>query len=172
MEQLIRGLQAGEAGAYERLLQDYGDRLVRFARRHVGDAEAEDLVQEVFLRVHRAIGSYDPSGSFAAWLFTIAHRLCLDQRRSRTPLKRAGPLDEDVADRRTTTGPDDGLRDALAKAVANLPPEQKQVFLLREEGDLSFQEIADVMKCPLNTALGRMHYAMENLRKSLKAYQA
>jgi RNA polymerase sigma-70 factor (ECF subfamily) len=54
--------------------------------------------------------------------------------------------------------------------VERLPFEQKQVFLLREEAGLSFKEIAEMTGCPLNTALGRMHYAMESLRKSLKAY--
>ena len=59
---------------------------------------------------------------------------------------------------------------ALLKAVERLPVEQRQVFLLREEAGMSFREIAEAAGCPLNTALGRMHYAMENLRKSLKTY--
>ena len=65
---------------------------------------------------------------------------------------------------------EDERKRALLKAVERLPLEQRQVFLLRQEAGLTFQEIAEMTKCPLNTALGRMHYAMEALRKSLKAY--
>jgi len=61
-------------------------------------------------------------------------------------------------------------RRALLKAVERLPFDQRQVFLLREEAGLSFREIAELVSCPLNTALGQMHYAMDSLRKSLKAY--
>ena len=61
-------------------------------------------------------------------------------------------------------------RRALLRAVEGLPLEQRQVFLLREEAGLSFKEIAEIAKCPLNTALGRMHYAMEHLRKALKTH--
>ncbi|MBI2901546.1 MAG: sigma-70 family RNA polymerase sigma factor [Planctomycetes bacterium] len=170
MDDLVEGLKAGRTGAFERLVRDYGDRLYRFCLRIVGPADAEDVVQETFIRVHRSIGSYQPTGRFESWLFTIANHLALDALRRRPAAAREG---EEPVDRR---GPQDDLshrevQDALLRAVERLPLEQKQVFLLREEAGMSFKEIAETTGCPLNTALGRMHYAMENLRKNLKAYQ-
>jgi len=172
MDDLVRGLKAGDGRAYERLVAEYGDRVYRFIRRLAGPSEAEDLVQEVFLRIHRSAATYDPSGSFNAWVFTIANNLCLDHLRRGAGHRRTGPVDEETADPATGITPEfHEARTALRRAVAELPPDQKEVFLLREEAGLSFKEIAETLQCPLNTALGRMHYAMERLRKSLKAYR-
>ena len=178
MDELIRGLQAGRPEAFERLVREYGDRIYRFVKRLAGERPAEDLTQEVFLRVHRSVDSYRPEGRFDSWLFTIANNLCIDHARRRKPEASLGDLDGDLAPERfaaETRGPldqmeEDERRRALLKAVERLPFEQRQVFLLREEAGMSFREIAEMTGCPLNTALGRMHYAMESLRKSLKAY--
>lgn len=175
MDELIRGLKAGRPEAFERLVREFGDRIYRFARRLAGERAAEDLTQEVFIRVHRSIDAYRPEGRFESWLFAIANHLCLDHLRR----DREHPMSvtlEGVADGRSKdpepveAAEDAEIRRALVLAVERLPVEQKQVFLLREEAGLSFKEIAELLGCPLNTALGRMHYAMESLRKSLKAY--
>ncbi len=178
MDELIRGLQAGRPEAFERLVREYGDRIYRFVKRLAGERSAEDLTQEVFIRVHRSIEAYRPEGRFESWLFTIANNLCIDHARRRKPEASLSDVDETLAPERfasSTAEPLDRLEEeerkrALLKAVERLPWEQRQVFLLREEAGLSFREIADMTGCPLNTALGRMHYAMEALRKSLKAY--
>ncbi len=170
MDDLVLGLKAGDSSAFETLVREYGDRLYRFCLRMVGATEAEDVVQETFLRVHRSIGAYQPTGRFESWLFTIANHLALDSIRRRPalaaetgdPVDARGP-EEDLAHRE--------VQDAFLRAVERLPEDQKQVFLLREEAGLSFKEIAQVTGCPLNTALGRMHYAMLHLRRSLKAFQ-
>jgi RNA polymerase sigma-70 factor (ECF subfamily) len=163
MRNLIQGLKAGDPESYEVLVSDYGDRLRRFAARMAGPDAAEDLVQDVFLRVYRSIHAFDPAGSLAAWIFTIANNLCVDHLRKRPPAKRV---------RRPEPGPSDAAagreeRAALLAAVASLPETQKRVFLLREEAGLSFREIADLLRCPLGTALGRMHSALGALRKAL-----
>ena len=163
MDDLIQGLRAGQAAAFERLVREFGDRIYRFVRRLAGECWAEDLTQEVFLRVFQSIGSCRPTGRFESWLFTIANNLCIDHARRRRP---EAPLDLEAEGREE----ENERRAAILKAVERLPFDQKQVFLLREEGGLSFKEIAEMTGCPLNTALGRMHYAMEALRKSLKAY--
>ena len=127
------------------------------------------MVQEVFIRVHRSIDRYEPRGKFESWIFTIANNLSLDFLRRKRPettetlelVGRVGPHEH--ASHRE-------LRDALMAEVDRLPSEQREVFLLREKSGLSFREIADRIGCPLNTALGRMHYAMEHLRKGLKEY--
>jgi len=171
MADLIRGLQAGEAAAYERLVREYGDRIYRFVRRMVGDRSAEDLTQEAFVRIHRSVASYEPGGSFDSWLFTIANNLCIDHLRRRREERALSEEHEPAAARAADPVDARELRDALTHAIAQLPPEQKQVFLLREEAGIPFREIARMTGCPLNTALGRMHYAMEHLRNSLKAYR-
>ncbi|MHC4607491.1 MAG: RNA polymerase sigma factor [Planctomycetota bacterium] len=172
MDDLLKGLQAGDAGAFERFVREFGDRIFRFVGRLVGPRWAEDLTQEVFLRIHRSVGKYRPTGSFKAWIFTLANNVCIDFLRKRRletaelPEAQAGP----------ESGPVDALtavelRDAVLRAVERLPVEQRQVFLLREEAGLAFREIAEVVGCPLNTALGRMHYALLSLRKTLAAFK-
>ncbi len=180
MDDLVKGLRAGESAAFERLVREYGDRIFRFVRRLVGDRHAEDVAQDVLIRVHRSVASYEPTGSFDSWLFTIANNLCIDQLRRNRPERREASLDTEegepaVPDHRETAPmaalEDREIQEALRRAVAALPVEQRQVFLMREEAGLSFREIAEITKCPLNTALGRMHYAMENLRKAMKAFR-
>jgi RNA polymerase sigma-70 factor (ECF subfamily) len=179
MDELVGGLRAGEPAAFDRFVREYGDRLYRFVRRMVGDRWADDVAQEVLIRVHRSVASYEPTGSFDSWLFTIANNLCIDHMRRRRPEREFSAIDDEVhADVPDGREPDpveamEGreLREALRRAVQGLPLEQRQVFLMREEAGLSFKEIAEITKCPLNTALGRMHYAMENLRKALKTYK-
>ncbi len=178
MEDLIKGLQAGRPEAFERLVREHGDRIFRFVKRLVGERWAEDVTQEVLVRVHRSIGTYRPSGRFESWLFTIANNLSIDHLRRERPRGPAPAGDEAPTMERFPSGqpePSEAMeegerRRAILKAVERLPVEQRQVFLLREEGGLSFKEIAGIVGCPLNTALGRMHYAMERLRRSLKAY--
>jgi RNA polymerase sigma-70 factor (ECF subfamily) len=178
MDDLVRGLKEGRPEAYETLVREFGDRIYRFVKRMVGEAWAEDVTQEVFVRVHRSVGAYRPEGRFESWLFAIANNLCIDQCRRRRPEASVSELGEEAsAEQFPATAPppseaveEEERRRALLKAVERLPPEQRQVFLMREEGGLSFREIAGVVGCPLNTALGRMHYAMENLRKALKAH--
>lgn len=163
MSDFIRRLKSGDPDAFAILVNDYGDRLRRFSARMAGPEHAEDIVQEVFLRVYRSIRSFDPSGSLASWIFTIANNLCVDQVRKRPPATRSRRSEPDPsaeAEGRET-------RQALLRAVAALPEPQKRVFLLREEAGLSFREIADLVGCPLGTALGRMHTAMGALRKAL-----
>jgi RNA polymerase sigma-70 factor (ECF subfamily) len=178
MDDLLRGLKAGLPAAFERLVREYGDRLYRFALRLVGERGAEDLTQEVLLRVFRSIGSYEPTGRFDSWLFTIANHLAIDEARRRKPEAPLTEIDEEARGDRFASAmpePSESLeeaerRRALLQAVERLPLDQRQVFLLREEAGLSFKEIAEILQCPLNTALGRMHYAMEHLRKALKTH--
>jgi len=175
MDDLIRGLKAGRPEAFERLVRDFGDRIHRFVKRLAGEAAAEDLTQEVFIRVHRSIDSYRPEGRFESWLFTIANNLCIDHGRWRrdhptSAMKEVAAYEASATRQPMEEAEGAEIRAALRQAVERLPFEQKQVFLLREEAGLSFKEIAEMTGCPLNTALGRMHYAMESLRKSMKAY--
>jgi RNA polymerase sigma-70 factor (ECF subfamily) len=176
MDELIRGLQAGRADAFERLVREFGDRVFRFLKRMAGSRRAEDLTQEVFVRVFRSIATYQ-AGRFESWLFTIANHLAIDESRRRRELPLSELGEEARAERRParTAEPLELLearerQEALMAAVARLPEDQRRVFLLRQEAELSFGEIAELTGCPLNTALSRMHYAMEALRKAMKSH--
>lgn len=166
MKDLIHGLKAGDSRAFEQLVQEFGDRVHRYVARIAGFEGAEDLTQEVFLRVYRSIGSFDPSGGLAPWIFTIATHLSVDQLRRRMarpePPPPAGSSGDLVEARE--------LRETLVEAIARLPEEQRRVFHLRVDAGLSFREIAQVLRCPPGTALWRMHAAMTRLRKALKAH--
>jgi len=166
MKDLIHGLKAGDSRAFEQLVQEFGDRVHRYVARLAGLEGAEDLTQEVFLRVYRSIGSFDPSGGLAPWIFTIATHLSVDQLRRRKARPEAPPPANSSGDPVEARE----LRETLLEAVAQLPEEQRRVFHLREEAGLSFREIAQVLRCPPGTALWRMHAAMTRLRNALKAH--
>ena len=137
MEDLVKGLQAGDTGSFERFVQQYGDRLHRFIRRLVGPRWMEDVTQEVFLRIHRSIGTYRPGGSFNAWVYTLANNLCIDFLRRQRRAERNLQEPVNVAPTSGDVLAASEMRDAILRAVEQLPVEQRQVFLLREEAGLT-----------------------------------
>ena len=182
-EELLAAYQQGDVGAFELLLRRHRAPLFTFLLRMLGDREkAEDLAQETFLRLVKGAQAWEHRARFQTWLFTIARNLCVDQSR-RDRHRKADSLDQQ--------GPDDGpamvdsvpsreidpsrgaesarLRPVLAKALASLPDEQREVFLLREQAGLPFKEIAELTGVNENTVKSRMRYALEALRKSLAA---
>lgn len=169
---MIDGLKRGDQRAYEEFVGKYSRRLYRFVFLTAGKNDAEDILQEIFMRVIKSIERYREEGKFETWLFRIADNACADYSRNRSVRKivRNG-IDPEIRDKRESPqeaaiGLDE--RERILAAVGELPEEQRKVFLLREEGGMSFNEIAKMLNVPLNTALGRMHYAMENLRKAMK----
>ncbi|MFC1679189.1 RNA polymerase sigma factor [Elusimicrobiota bacterium] len=175
-----RLLQAGDPESIPRLLKRFQRPIFSFLYHCVGDrSAAEDLVQEVFVRVWRRRDSYEARGKLASWLFTIARRLAMDfsekrGRRRTEPLDAATvgvrPLVETLADEKEAperVAERTATRRRIEEAIAELPEGQRDVFLLREYGGLSFKEIARMSDCPLGTALARMRYAVLKLRKAL-----
>ena len=136
-------------------------------------AAAEDVCQEVFLRVIKGRSSYRRSGSFKAWLFTIARNAVIDRhRRVRVrPDSSFGPdrveLNEEL--HAEDSQEQDLLRVRVRDALATMPLEQKEVFLLREEAGFDYQTIAELVGCGVPTAKSRMRYALERLRRVLEA---
>lgn len=167
MDDLTEQLRDGTPDAYRELLARHGDAVYRYVRRMVGESWAEDVTQEIFLRVVRGIPKYRPEGRFEAWLFTIARHACLDFLKT----NRRPPADAVPSFRRNDSVGGDDTRRAILEAVERLPDEQREVFLLRADGGLSFREIAEAVGVPLNTALGRMHYAVLKLRESVKVFE-
>lgn len=180
-ERLMRRFQAGDARAFEALVRRHRSALWNFLLRHVGNrARAEDLLQETFLRAVKASADWEERAKVTTWLFTIARNLTLDEMRRdvhrRTdPLEgqddQQGPIDRTAADDPPPDAAAEGalLRPRLEAALSALPAEQREVFLLREQGGLGFREISEVTGVPENTVKSRMRYALEGLRRSLEA---
>ena len=177
--------QKGEVAAFAELVSRHEKRLWNFVRRFVADsATAEDLLQEVFLRVVRSAGEWQPSAKFSTWLYTIARNLCTDNAR-RGAFRRADSLDQTPVPARDESGthridkvaaPDGNAEKAAMDreiatrvdgAVAHLPFEQREVFLMREVMDMSFAEIAAATGTSEPTVKSRMRYALERLRVAL-----
>jgi RNA polymerase sigma-70 factor (ECF subfamily) len=147
---------------------------------------AEDLLQEVFLRIIKGAPTYKRKAKFTTWMYTIARNLCVDTARRGKHRKAASldqPLDGEkggrsmgdiVADR----GPavdrqviSRRLQGRLKEAISTLSEEQREVFLMREYLNLPFKEIAEIVGCPENTVKSRMRYALERLRQELAEYR-
>lgn len=181
--------QHGDVAAFAELVSRHEKRLWNFVRRFVADATtAEDLLQEVFLRVVRGAAEWQASAKFSTWLYTIARNLCTDNAR-RGAFRRAESLDQTPGPARDESGPHridrvaspEGNAEQAAmnreiatrvdQAVAELPLEQREVFLMREVMDMSFAEIATATATSEPTVKSRMRYALERLRKDLLELQ-
>ena len=175
----IAEYRAGNVQALEKLVEHYRRPLYAFILRMTeGRDDAEEIFQEVWFRAIRKLDSYKQK-SFLSWLFRIAHNLVIDRGRKRKP-------EHSLQERQDEEGPSlesriesPGLGPAdeadsrdlgrrIKAAVANLPDEQREVFLMRTEGGLPFKEIAKIQGASINTALARMQYALAKLREDLK----
>jgi RNA polymerase sigma-70 factor (ECF subfamily) len=176
----------GNVRAFELLVSRHRRAVYNFILRYVHDAaQAEDLLQECFLRVVRGADRYEKQAKFSTWLYTIARNLCVDAARRGKHRKAASldapvggddgaPLVEFVADKGPGTDRkviDRQLAERIQAAVARLPDEQREIFLLREVSGLAFNEIAEVVGVPENTVKSRMRYALEKLREALHEYE-
>lgn len=172
-------IEKDDQQAFRRLVERHQERVFGFLMGMVRDRDvANDLFQETFLRVIRAMqeerGSYTQQGRWIAWVLRIARNAALDHLRKRKKWRDVGDDETSFWDRLPDTGPalDDRLDLAeklreLEECIGRLPDEQREVVLLRHETDLTFREIAELTGVSINTALGRMRYALINLRKML-----
>ena len=183
LREQLRGLEdsavvsaffAGEKRAFEKLVDRYQTRLLNFIYRTTGDRErAEDLVQEVFIRVYRHLHRFDRAKKFSTWIYTIASNLAKNElrNRSRNPLVlfqtiRRNWQDEDrpLQFEDSASRPDDlfrkrHLRELVETSVQKLPPHHRQVFVLRELEGKSYEEIAEITSCNLGTVKSRLNRA-------------
>ena len=163
----------GDTKGFSVLYEKYKNRVFGFLIRLTGDREvAEDLLQETFFAALRNADQFDRSRSFLSWLFGIAHKRTIDYfRHVKVESDHKEEAENAVGSRMER--PDQQLSNKniqtiVREAVGELDPLQKEVFLLREMAGVPFKEIAVVMNCPINTALGRMRLALKNIRKELK----
>jgi len=171
---VVTAFLGGEERAFEELVVRYQTRLLNFIYRTVGDRErAEDLVQEVFIRVYRHLHRFDRSKKFSTWAYTIASNLAKNElrNRSRNPLvlfqtvkKNWQDEDRPLEFEDSTTRPDDmyrkrHLRQVVEDSVAKLPEHHRHVFVLRELEGKSYEEIAEITGCNLGTVKSRLNRA-------------
>jgi len=178
-QDLIHLYIAGEEAGLVELIRRYQSKIYTSIYLLVKDeALAEDIFQDTFIKVINTLkaGKYNEEGKFLPWVSRIAHNLVIDhfRREKRTPLVNGGDdfdifevlgnYDESAEDRLVR---DQTYKD-LKQLIYLLPEEQKEVLIMRHFGDLSFKEIADITEVSINTALGRMRYALNNLRKMMQ----
>jgi RNA polymerase sigma-70 factor (ECF subfamily) len=178
---------AGDREALEELFRRYEKGLYGFVNRFVGgSADPADVYQEVVLRAIENLDRFNPKLSFRTWLFTLAANHCKNILRSREQrgkfhmpsIRRLGDDSEtDIMDTAPDEAPGPDRRaensefvDALERELLNLPRLQREVFVLREFNDISFNEIAAILKIPEATARSRMFLAVEHLRARLRIF--
>jgi RNA polymerase sigma-70 factor, ECF subfamily len=183
---LLRRFTQGDADAFGVLLTRYERPIYNFILRFTRDpAAAQDLLQEVFLRVVHRSGDFQGNSKVSTWIYTIARNLCIDATRRNAhrrhpsldaPSGRAdgAPLVERTAghepgpERLAETG---HMRARIAEAVEALPDEQREVFLMRSVQHLAFAEIAHITQVSENTVKSRMRYALLRLQQALAEYE-
>ena len=171
---VVAAYLAGSYRAFDLLVERYQKRLLNFVFRTIGDRErAEDLVQEVFIRVHRHLHRFDQSKKFSTWIYTIASNLAKNElrNRSRSPLVLFQTIRKNwEADHRPLQfedkhhKPDDMYRkrhlvELVQESVAQLPEHHRVVFVLRELEGKTYEEIAEITDCNLGTVKSRLNRA-------------
>lgn len=178
---LIKLARKGDQGAFAELVALYKDKIFHLAYRMLSNRhEAEDIVQETFLRVYKNWNRYDEKQKFSTWIYRIATNLCIDRLRKRRPQYY---LDAEMNDQDGTDGyaliPGDERtpeseyllsekQQMIHQAIEGLPAKYKSVIILRYLQELSLQEIGDILDMPVTTVKTRVHRGREFLRKKLE----
>ncbi len=170
--QLIEGCQRGDSEAFRTLFEKYKDMVYSVALRYTGDpAAAQDIAQDIFLKLFSTIGSFRGESNFEAWLYRMVVNRCFDQKRK---TRRLAPLLDGIVDALHTPGAsvlDEVLRTEMStqvqSVVESLSPEQKMVVVLRYTQGLSYDEIAVILGCSAGTIASRLNRAHKVLERRL-----
>jgi RNA polymerase sigma-70 factor (ECF subfamily) len=177
-EELVARSKTGDLDSFNQLVKRWERPIFALAYRTLGrEEDARDVTQETFLRAFRALAGFKGDAKFSSWLYRIALNLCRDwiRRERRTPVV-AAPEGVEIEQLVAERGPFESVEDLaaraelsreVAKAMQHLPTEQRQAIILKEYHGLTFQEIADLMKCPLSTVKTRVYQGLTTLRKQL-----
>ena len=177
---LLNSYLSGDKGAISQLIERHSRRVREYIRMMVKDGDvADDIFQETFIKAVRVIdqGRYTDNGKFLSWILRIAHNQVIDHFRSLKQQKQVNESDAGYNVLGTLRFAEQTVEDEMVSAqisadvrrlVELLPDEQREVVMLRYYSGLSFKEIAEQTNVSINTALGRMRYALINLRKLIK----
>jgi RNA polymerase sigma-70 factor (ECF subfamily) len=188
-EVLMLRFQGGDKAAFTSLVRRHKTALYNFILRTVRSGPAaEDLVQDVFVKIVQSAVDFKHESRFTTWAYTIARNICIDHLRKMTfrqhasldqprgdaqdgptLLDRTADAHPSAAVERTAIGVE--LARRITRCVEDLPPDQREVFLLREVANLPFKDIAGITGVPENTVKSRMRYALERLQENLSEYE-
>jgi RNA polymerase sigma-70 factor (ECF subfamily) len=178
--ELIIRFVKGEQSCFEQLIHRHKNKVFAYISLYIRDqALAEDIFQDTFLKVIQSVkaGKYSDNGKFISWVMRIAHNLIIDHFRR---IKQMNTISNDNYESdifNSKRFAEDNIEDNIIKRqiqkdirnmISHLPDDQREVVILRHYADLSFKEIADITGVSINTALGRMRYALINLRKTME----
>lgn len=188
-EVLMLRFQAGDRSAFASLVRKHKTPIYNFVLRLVRTTSvAEDLVQDVFVKIVQSAIDFKHESKFSTWAYAIARNICIDHLRKMT-FRQHASLDQAIGNEpdgptlldrtpdvhpsatvdRAVIGQEVGRR--ITRCVESLPTDQREVFLLRELANLPFKEIATITGVPENTVKSRMRYALERLQESLAEYE-
>jgi RNA polymerase sigma-70 factor (ECF subfamily) len=177
-EELVARSIGGDPDSFNELIRRWERPIYALAYRQLGrEEDARDVCQETFLRAYRALKGFRGQSKFSSWLYRIAINLCRDwlRRERRTPITTI-PEDVDLMELAAAREPAESVEDRIARhdlsraverAMAILPVEQRAAIVLKEYHGLTFQEIADLVGCPLSTVKTRLYQGLTVLRREL-----
>ena len=178
-EELVTRSAGGDMESFNQLVVRWERPIYALAYRVIGrEEEARDLVQEAFLRAYRSLGGFRGDAKFSSWLYRITLNLCRDwiRRQKRAPFVET-PEGVDVIELAGEHGPVESVEDLVARrdlgaavnrAMAVLSEDQRKAIVLKEYQGLTFQEIADLLDCPLSTVKTRLYQGLVVLRRELE----
>jgi len=179
--ELMLSFQKGEKSCFEKILEKYEKPLINFIFRTIGDRwAAEDLTQEVFLRIYRSAATYKPLAKFSTWLYKIAFDLCIDHQRKgkvktislNDPINtEEGQIIREIPDLSQIT-PDTSIEkrqisETVQAAVLSLPANQRLALTLRIYENKSYQEISKILGCSISAVESLLFRARQNLKQKL-----
>jgi len=177
-EELVESFQRGDTSVFDLLVERWDRKIQGAIYRVVGPSEdARDLCQEAFLKAYRGLGTFKKDARFSSWLYQIALNVCRDRLRRRKGRHLVSFDDMDEASQAASTpsvptplqlAEAHDISDRVARAVADLPQDQREVIVLKEYQDLTFAEIADVLELPLSTVKTRLYRGLVQLRERLE----
>lgn len=181
--ELVENYRNGDLASFELLVSRYQAQVYSYIMTLVKDRQlADDIFQDTFVKIIRTIkaGVYKDEGKFVQFAMRISHNLVIDhfRKENRIPTVESSSEDYNYLDNAPISDPsveqsmiDDQIHSDLRKMIEYLPVEQREVLRMRIYDDMSFKEIADITNVSINTALGRMRYALINLRKMVETNQ-
>ena len=184
MDELVRRLQKGDDAAFEEFVSTYEKKIYTLALRQIGNAQdAQDITQEVFLRVYRNIGSFRAESRLSTWVYQITMNACIDATRRRARRVEVTPMytDEDGEEQTPIELPDESyapekmfeqtsLREQIKEGLEHLSEEHRRILVLRDINGLSYTEIAEVLNLSEGTVKSRLFRARDRMCTFLRAH--